>query len=837
MYNNWSTFISRFRTAWQRSFTSQKSRKGQSRLRPALELMEDRAVPAAGFFQGFELDSNGWVPPGGDGAVRVATGTGGIASQTGGFHALVTGAFTRWGGYTSTFPAGGYTTSIGIYLDMGTSANNDTRFDFSSAVSTPAGGHRRDFIFNAGFYNDTDVTGSGPRFVISASNNSPGWPKNPARDPLTITETGWYTFQHRFYDSGGGKLAVDLSIANSGGTVLRTWTLSDPTDIIGSTVGGNRYGWFANNQFSELAVDNAYQSSPSTVYVDDDWASLAVGTDPDGSGPANLLGFDAFSSIQDAIKAVADGGTVNVAAGTYNEAVSLNKTVTVLGAQAGVDARTRSGVPESIVSNVGGAFQISADNVTIDGFTISDSAGAGINIAPVASGYQVLNNVITNNSIGIYANSDGAALIEHNLFDANNNPGPAGGSAIYAENTSGLTIEANEFRNHAENGAVIFGAVSPTAHTNLTFKDNYVHENLSGVFALGINGGLFQGNTITGQDGGTGLTFGGADTNIDVLENALTDNLRGLRVQDLGYLGVTPNSDIEAHSNDFSGNSQYAVGIVGAGYTGGPLDAEGNWWGFNTAAGVAAQVSGNVDFVPFLITGVDTSAETGFQGDFSVAPGEGSVQVKVVGGRLMITGDKMDNLIRIEKGATANSYRVTGLAGTQINKKSGSFVFENVTRGIDASLRRGDDMLVLDGSASPDTEFGRIKVWSGRGDDLVRLQGVSVSGKSELGSAYGSDLVQVVDSTFSELAVDWRGNSAATSLELDNVTVTGQTAMRGGNGDNTVRAVNSNFGAAVVLNGGHGNDHLDAGTQGDLNTNGNTFAVDPVTPGFEDIMS
>ena len=55
---------------------------------------------------------------------------------------------------------------------------------------------------------------------------------------------------------------MDLSIINSDGTVLDKSTLSDPSDIIGSTVGGNRYGWFANNQFSNLAVDNSYQSRP-----------------------------------------------------------------------------------------------------------------------------------------------------------------------------------------------------------------------------------------------------------------------------------------------------------------------------------------------------------------------------------------------------------------------------------------------------------------------------------------------------------------------------------------------------------------------------------------------
>ena len=36
-----------------------------------------------------------------------------------------------------------------------------------------------------------------------------------------------------------------------------TWTLSDPSDVIGSTVGGNRYGWFVTNEFPFLAFDNS----------------------------------------------------------------------------------------------------------------------------------------------------------------------------------------------------------------------------------------------------------------------------------------------------------------------------------------------------------------------------------------------------------------------------------------------------------------------------------------------------------------------------------------------------------------------------------------------------
>ncbi len=208
----------------------------------------------AGFFQGFEVDRDGWFDFGGT-LTRVASGTNGVTSADGSWHAETNGAFTRWGAYSSVFPAGGYTTSVDIYLDVDAGLANDTRFDYSSAINTPAGVHRRDFVITGGFYNDAPDYGSGNRFVFSASNNTPGWPKNPARDPFPIMVTGWYTFQHRFYDSGGGVLACEMVIRDSGGSELHSWTLSNPADIIGSTVGGNRYGWLLNLGWT-LAIDN-----------------------------------------------------------------------------------------------------------------------------------------------------------------------------------------------------------------------------------------------------------------------------------------------------------------------------------------------------------------------------------------------------------------------------------------------------------------------------------------------------------------------------------------------------------------------------------------------------
>ncbi|MBT5775697.1 MAG: hypothetical protein HOH95_15115 [Dehalococcoidia bacterium] len=235
------------------------------------------AAPPAPHFNGFENvgDVNGPTDDTMDNVTRVTSGTNGILSADGAHHAIAGLAdyphaaylFTRYGGYSSVFPDGGYTTSADIYLDMAESQiDEDSRFDWSSAINGTDGNHQRDFIFSVG----TDGAGG---FVMSASNNAPGWPANPGRDPLTITTTGWYTFQHVFYDDGG-VLAVDMSVLDSDSLVLNTWTLSywaDTIDGLAGEVGGNRYGWLVTNDFDGLPIDNVFRSGvlPSPVIADD----------------------------------------------------------------------------------------------------------------------------------------------------------------------------------------------------------------------------------------------------------------------------------------------------------------------------------------------------------------------------------------------------------------------------------------------------------------------------------------------------------------------------------------------------------------------------------------
>jgi hypothetical protein len=217
---------------------------------------------------GFETDISDWNAFGSPfNATRVPSGTNGITSASGSFHAesSASGSASRWGGYNdgagNAVPTAfqEYVTSVDIFLNVAGGFANNTRFDFDSAINNSSGSFLRDFIFNAGFYNDTDGSpGSGTdRFVFSAStSNQPvaTFAKNPANSPIAIGTTGWYTFEHRFYDNDGF-LSVDMSIYDQSAVLVNDWTLNT-TDLIAS-VGGNRYGWFNYNELSVLAFDNA----------------------------------------------------------------------------------------------------------------------------------------------------------------------------------------------------------------------------------------------------------------------------------------------------------------------------------------------------------------------------------------------------------------------------------------------------------------------------------------------------------------------------------------------------------------------------------------------------
>lgn len=207
------------------------------------------------------------------GMVRVATGTDGITSKSGVAHAVIdsttlpaspddySGVFGRLGGYSSVFGSG-YRVSLDVYLNLSDPAvtANTYGWDLSVAANSQSGGHRRDFIFHTA----SDAVGN---ILVAASNNSGGTRRNDLAsiNHHTVSSSGWYTFEWVFRDNGSGVLAVDCNLRDAGGTLLWTEVRSDPSDLIATVVGGNRYMWFTFLAADKLAVDNAYLERNATV--------------------------------------------------------------------------------------------------------------------------------------------------------------------------------------------------------------------------------------------------------------------------------------------------------------------------------------------------------------------------------------------------------------------------------------------------------------------------------------------------------------------------------------------------------------------------------------------
>ena len=355
-------------------------------------------------------------------------------------------------------------------------------------------------------------------------------------------------------------------------------------------------------------------------------AATSVFVNPGGSdincngavdAPATSAPSCAFASVQKGVAQVDSGGTVIVASGIYTQSITINKPLTLRGAQAEVDARTRPGTlaAESVLSN---GVYINADNVVIDGFIVQDAdfsgdLGVGIYLVPDHSGYQILNSIIRNNIFGLYLNTSGAtqAIVRGNLFKDNNRPGNASGDAIYSDmGLANVLIDNNTFVGNTHAALDLFGS-DPPAQSNITIANNHVEGSARPLILWNLAGSMIAHNLIanasSSAEAAIGI-YGGVD-GLAIVGNTIV-NGSGAAVRITNTLGN--NSNITAHFNRIVGNTAGGIVVV-SGYTG-TLDAENNWWGCNAGPGNPGcdTASAGVDFSPWLTLGITTLPRTIF---------------------------------------------------------------------------------------------------------------------------------------------------------------------------------------------------------------------------------
>ncbi|HLP95075.1 MAG TPA: right-handed parallel beta-helix repeat-containing protein [Saprospiraceae bacterium] len=272
-------------------------------------------------------------------------------------------------------------------------------------------------------------------------------------------------------------------------------------------------------------------------------------------------------SVQRGVNASTVGDIVNVANGTYNEDVEVNKDITL-------DGESQAAIIRGLyAAGLGHSVLISASNATIKDLKVTRDYGAtvtdwyncpknqGVTIGNSTTGVTVENVWITGNRNGLYINNAQGFIVQNNTIEDNRT------GIQLVNNISNGQIKNNFIRNNFTLG-VLYNVFSGTnlIGTNHELNDNNISGNWYAQLAFHQTGGTY--GDLTGFDqncnwygtvtpdyaaipaGEPGYSsqvpsqFGGTDP-------GLTRDIRGTLAHLLTYIPFTTNGTDNAPADGF----------------------------------------------------------------------------------------------------------------------------------------------------------------------------------------------------------------------------------------------------------------------------------------------
>jgi parallel beta-helix repeat protein len=288
---------------------------------------------------------------------------------------------------------------------------------------------------------------------------------------------------------------------------------------------------------------------------------------PGKTAPRTLSVPNDYGTVASAISHSGTGDTIRVKSGTYNETLTINWKLTLIGAGS---ANTFIVGDAGSSSGGGAVIAINATGVTVSGFTVRSSrSGSGIPLD------------------GIRVTADNCKVSDNTVENCNN------GIVSAINSVSSIIVQNNTVRNNANVGISLGGSTGSTASRNLNVTQNWVNSNKAGIqvtnaqtvtisgntvsnntyygISIDCTNATVKGNSATGSSdpiSGDGIKVAGSS--IVVFENYFAYNRIGV-----AFAGSA--SNVFFH-NDFVNNNQSASMASSAGSASWDNGSQGNYW-------------------------------------------------------------------------------------------------------------------------------------------------------------------------------------------------------------------------------------------------------------------
>ncbi|HRO08447.1 MAG TPA: right-handed parallel beta-helix repeat-containing protein, partial [Saprospiraceae bacterium] len=368
---------------------------------------------------------------------------------------------------------------------------------------------------------------------------------------------------------------------------------------------------------------------------------------------------EVFCSIQSAIDdaQTLDGHTLSVAAGTYNENITLNKDLTLSGVGAttiltpstpcsgtGILISAAGATVQNLhVTNYNYGLAVTTSGVLIDNVESIANCNAGINLGNGTTNLTIQNSKLNNNtSIGFRKGSadvvSGFTMVncevkgnKQGCFIAKNNG--AGGTFDY------VSITNSDFSNNLQKGmyfealsnAVIDGIIMNNSGTDATNAvNNGIDINLKygaysnitiqnseitncGYYGTSSNPEQASAVAIKARDDSPYSGNPATLSNVTVSNNIISGPQNGIRTGEFGKVNAGP--AITVQNNHLGAAFAYKAFINN---TNSNATLECNWWGSTGYSIIDSKIiangTGTNDYNPWLVNGTDDQlGTTGFQ--------------------------------------------------------------------------------------------------------------------------------------------------------------------------------------------------------------------------------